>query len=174
MKRPDRIRSWTSGMLQLFAPDYVWHPLAQVWQQEGPGETSVAELFGGTLEQKMAVVTGMGMTGLAAERVAAGFGETMGRAVLSLLRSAVQPVMAGAGQGLTRARRRPGLALVATADPNGNPEMHRWAAHQAGADIAVLDGVGHWWPVQDPRPAVEAMTRFWAGLPGRQPPALST
>ncbi|MER5549317.1 alpha/beta hydrolase [Streptomyces sp. NPDC002589] len=164
MHRPALIRSWTSDMLQLFAPDYVWHPLAQVWQEEGPGETSVAELFGGAFEQKLAVVHGMGIAGIAAERFVTGFDESLGRAVLSLLRSAVQPVMTEAGSGLAKARQRPGLALIAAADPNGNVEMHRWAAQQAGADIAVLEGIGHWWPATDPRPAVEAMTRFWAGL----------
>jgi len=167
MNRPDLIRSWVSDTMQLYAPDYVWHPLAQVWQQEEAGEASVAELFGGTFEQRMAVVSGMGITGLVAERVAAGFDEGMGRAVLSLLRSVAQPVMAEAGRGLARARQRPGLALLATADPNGTLDMHRWAAQQAGADIAVLEGVVHWWPAQNPRPAVEAMTRFWAGLSDR-------
>jgi pimeloyl-ACP methyl ester carboxylesterase len=164
MNRPDLIRSWTSDVLQLFAPSYVWHPLAQGWQQDGAGEASVLELFGGTWEQRLAVVTGMGFTGPVAERIAAGFDGNLRQALLSLVRSAAQPVMAEAGRGLTRARRRPGLALVGAADPNGNPEMHRWAAEQAGAHVAILEGVGHWWPAQNPRPAVEAMTRFWAGL----------
>lgn len=124
----------------------------------------MAELFGGAFEQKLAVVHGMGIAGIAAERFVTGFDESLVRAVLSLLRSAVQPVMTEAGSGLAKARQRPGLALIAAADPNGNVEMHRWAAQQAGADIAVLEGIGHWWPATDPRPAVEAMTRFWAGL----------
>ena len=37
MSRPDLIRSWASDALGVFAPDYLWHPRAQVWQQEGPG-----------------------------------------------------------------------------------------------------------------------------------------
>jgi hypothetical protein len=72
------------------------------------------------------------ITGPVAERLAAGFDAELGRALLSLLRSAVQPVMA-----------------------------------EAGAEIAVLEGAGHFWPEQDPGPAVEALTRFWAGLPSR-------
>src|SRR3954452_3519775 len=35
MSRPDLIRSWASDPLGVFAPDYVWHSLAEVWQQEG-------------------------------------------------------------------------------------------------------------------------------------------
>lgn len=32
MERPDLIRSWTMDIAGCFAPDYVWHDLAQVWQ----------------------------------------------------------------------------------------------------------------------------------------------
>lgn len=167
MSRPDLVRSWVSDALGLFAPDYVWHPRAQVWQTEGAGEKSVAEIFGGDLQQRLAVVAGLDMTGPAAERIAAGIDAGMGDAVLSLLRSAAQPVMANAGQGLAAARSRPGLALVAGADQvaNGTTAMHLWAAEQAGAEVAIMEGVEHWWPVQNPRVAAEAIERFWAGLP---------
>ena len=111
----------------------------------------------------------MGITNSLAERVAAGFDDTMGVAVLSLLRSAVQPAMADAGSGLNQARQRPGLALVPTGDPNASEAMHRWAAEQAGADVAVLDDVVHWWPEMDPEPAVRAMTAFWRSVSGHCP-----
>jgi len=88
MSRPDLIRSWASDALGVFAPDYVWHPRAQAWQQEGPGEASVRELWGGDLEQRLAVTSALGMTGRMAERVAAGMDPEMGNAVLKLLRSA--------------------------------------------------------------------------------------
>jgi hypothetical protein len=78
----------------------------------------VKEIFGGTLAQRLEVVGALGMTGPAAERVAAGMDDGMGRAVLSLLRSAVQPVMADAGRGLAKARQRPGLALIALENPS--------------------------------------------------------
>ena len=169
MQRPDLIRSWASDQMQLFAPDYEWHALALVWQQPDVGEASVAELFCGPFEQRMAVVGGMGITGVLAERVAAGFDEALASAVLSLLRSAAQPVMAEAGRELSKARQRPGLVLVPTADPNGTVQMHQWAAAEAGAEIAILEDVVHWWPEQNPRPAAEALIRFWAGLPAGSP-----
>ena len=71
------------------------------------------ELFVGTLEQRIGVVANLGMTGPPAERVAAGMDDSMGQAVLSLLRSAAQPAMADAGRDLAEARRRLGLALIA-------------------------------------------------------------
>lgn len=169
MTRPDLLRSWASDSLGLFAPDYVWHPRAQVWQREGPGEASVKELFGGTLEQRRAVVESLGMTGPTADRVAAGMDDDMGRAVLSLLRSAIQPVMADAGRNLGKAAQRPGLALLAMNDrdaASGTVRQHRSAAEAAGAEIAELAGVGHWWPVTDPYPVARALAAFWAHLDG--------
>jgi hypothetical protein len=90
----------------------------------------------------------------------------MGQVVLSLLRSAAQPVMAGIGRGLAAARQRPGLALIPLQDAgnaSGTPQQHREAAQQAGTVIAEVE-VGHWWPVTDPRPAAQALTSFWSQL----------
>ncbi|WP_224391478.1 alpha/beta fold hydrolase [Pseudonocardia sp. ICBG1293] len=170
MSRPDLIRSWASAALGLFAPDYQWHDRARTWQQEGAGEESVRQIFGGTLDHRLAVATGIGMTGPTAERVAAGFDDGMGRAVLTLLRSAAQPVMADAGRRLAAARRRPGLALLAMADTGasaGTLDQHRRMAELSGATIAELAGVGHWWPLEDPRPAAAALSAFWDELNGR-------
>jgi pimeloyl-ACP methyl ester carboxylesterase len=168
MCRPDLIRSWASDALGVFAPDYVWHARAQVWQQEGAGEASVQEIWGGDLQQRLAVASALGMTGRMAERVAAGMDPEMGGAVLKLLRSARQPVMAEAGRLLPSAARRPGLALIAVDDhgrASGTLAQHEWAARQAGATMAHLEGVGHWWPEETPAPVAEALTSFWAGLP---------
>ncbi|MCD2190485.1 alpha/beta fold hydrolase [Actinomycetospora soli] len=169
MSRPDLIRSWASDALGVFAPDYAWHPRAQVWQQEGPGEASVREIWGGDLQQRLAVASALGMTGRMAERVAAGMDPEMGGAVLALLRAARQPAMAEAGTLLPDAARRPGLALIALDDverASGTVEQHEWAAREAGARIARLAGVGHWWPEETPTPVAAALTTFWGGLDG--------
>jgi hypothetical protein len=126
------------------------------------GEESVKELFGGSFEERRAVVIRLGMAGDVAERIAAGMDDGMGRAVLTLLRSAAQPVMAEAGRGLADARRRRGLALLAMRDvgidgSNGTEKQHRAAAEAAGAEIAELADVGHWWPVENARPAAAAL-----------------
>lgn len=168
MSRPDLIRSWASDALGVFAPDYVWHPRAQRWQAEGVGEASVQEIWGGDLEQRLAVTSSLGMTGRLAERVAAGMDPEMGGTVLRLLRSARQPAMAEAGQQLQRAAQRPGLALIAVDDfgrASGTIEQHEWAARRSGAKPAYLEGVGHWWPEETPAPVAEALTNFWAELP---------
>jgi pimeloyl-ACP methyl ester carboxylesterase len=168
MSRPDLIRSWASDALGVFAPDYQWHPRAQVWQQEGAGEASVRELWGGDLEQRLAVTSALGMTGRMAERVAAGMDPEMGRAVLALLRSARQPAMADAGRLLPGAAARPGLAVIALDDrdrASGTVEQHEWAARRSGAREVHLEGVGHWWPEETPAPVAAALVDFWAELP---------
>ena len=38
------------------------------------------------------------------------------------------------------------------------------AAARAGAQFAVLDGLGHWWMVQDPGRGAAALTEFWASV----------
>lgn len=168
MSRPDLIRSWASDALGVFAPDYVWHARAQAWQQEGVGETSVQEIWGGDFAQRLAVTSSLGMTGRMAERVAAGMDLEMGRTVLKLLRSAQQPVMSEAGLLLPSAAQRPGLALIAVDDfgrASGTLEQHEWAARQADAKIVHLERVGHWWPQETPAPVAKALTEFWAELP---------
>ena len=92
-------------------------------------------------------------------------GPEMGRAILLLYRSARQPAMAEAGRALEAAAARPGLSLLATEDHYvGSEETRRRAADRAGARTDVLDGLGHWWMVEDPVRGAAALTRFWDTL----------
>jgi hypothetical protein len=43
--------------------------------------------------------------------------------------------------------------------------MRRRAAERAGARVVALEGLGHWWMVQDPRRAADVLEEFWASLP---------
>ena len=97
--------------------------------------------------------------------VAAAQGPAMGRAILNLYRSAAQPAVADMGSGLPKATARPGLSVLPTEDHFvGTPGMRRRAADRAGARTEVLDGLGHWWMLQDPRRGAEMLTRFWGSL----------
>jgi pimeloyl-ACP methyl ester carboxylesterase len=166
MARPDLLRSWCTDVIGVFDPEYVWHDLAQVWQTPGAGEQAVAAQVAASVSEWAARLVSLGMTPEAAERLAAGFDEPMGRCILALYRSAAQPRMAELGRGLEAAARRPGLHVRATEDHFvGSEEMQCRAAARAGARIEVLDGVGHWWMVQDPARGAEVLTRFWASVP---------
>ena len=163
MARPDLLRSWVSDAIGLYDPDYVWHDLAQVWQTPGEGERDLAERFGGTASARAAALAARDIDPAVAAHLATGQGEQMGRAVLRLYRSATQPAMAEAGRNLGRAAARPGLCVLATEDRlvGSLTERSRTAA-RAGARTAMLDGLGHWWMVQDPTQAADTLTAFWA------------
>ena len=162
MTRPDLLHSWASDAIGLFDPGYVWHDLAQQWQTPGIGEASVANLFGGTAQDRTATMIGLGIAQPVAQRLAAGQNQQMGQAVLALYRSAAQPVLAEAGRALESASARPGLVIIAGADQQvGSTSIRRRAAARAGARVAVLDGLGHWWMVQDPHLAARTLRDFW-------------
>jgi pimeloyl-ACP methyl ester carboxylesterase len=166
MTRPDLLRSWVSDIVGVFDPDYAWHPLAQTWQRPGDGEALVEAMLGGTVEDRAGGLVERGITRPVAEQLAAAQGPDMGRAILALYRSAAQPAMAELGRGLEAAAQRPGLSVLATDDTMvGSDEMRRRGAERAGARTEVLDGLGHWWMVQDPARGAAVLRDFWAALP---------
>ncbi|CAM3007327.1 alpha/beta hydrolase [Mycobacterium intermedium] len=165
MHRPELVRSWATDVLGLFDPEYVWHDLAQVWQTDGAGEELVDTMLGGTIEDRAAQMSALGIPLDIATDIAAAQGPDMGRAILLLYRSARQPAVAEAGRELAKAAVRPGLSILATEDPYvGTEELRRRAAERAGARTEVLDGLGHWWMLQDPASGAAALTRFWETL----------
>ena len=78
---------------------------------------------------------------------------------------AAQPAMARLGEQLGTAAARPGLVIIPTEDGyTGGESRARWAAEKAGAHVAVLPGLGHWWMLQDPRAGASALREFWSTL----------
>jgi pimeloyl-ACP methyl ester carboxylesterase len=165
MERPDLTRSWASDGLGLFDPDYVWHDLARAWQAPEIGEQAVAQMIGTPVEDLAKRYQSLGMTHAIAEKVAAAANTEMGKAILALYRSAAQPVMRELGLGLPLAAAKPGLAMIPTNDPYcGGETLARRSADRAGAAVAVLEGVGHWWMCQQPEGGANAINAFRAGL----------
>ncbi len=165
MHRPELVRSWASDAVGLFDPEYIWHDLAQVWQTPGEGEQLVNTMLGGTVGDRAEQLISLGIPRHIATSIAAAQGPQMGRAILSLYRSARQPAMAEAGRALENAATRPGLSLLATEDPYiGSAELRGRAAKRAGARTEVLEELGHWWMVQDPDRGAAALTGFWETL----------
>ena len=165
MERPDLIRSWAMDIAGCFAPDYVWHDLAQVWQTPGAGEDAVAGLASLPVAARASMFESLGMTPEIASAVAAAADDTMGRCILALYRSAAQPAMARLGEGLGAAATRPGLVIIPTEDEyTGGEARARWSSGRAKAEIAVLQGLGHWWMIQDPGAGAAALREFWGSL----------
>jgi pimeloyl-ACP methyl ester carboxylesterase len=162
MTRPDLLRSWVSDLVGCFDPEYVWHPLAQCWQTRGKGEEAVAAMVENP-GKRLDDMASRGLDRTVGEQMARSYDETMARCILALYRNAAQPMMARLGKNLEAAAARPGLAVLATEDRNvGTDEMRRRAAARAGARVAVLDGLGHWWMVQDPQRAAAMLDDFWS------------
>ncbi len=159
MARPDLLRSWATDTIGLFDPDYVWHDLAQVWQTPDEGEAMVAAMASLPIDDRIAGFVDLGMTPEVARSCAelAGTPET-GRCILDLYRSATREAMARWGEELEAAERRPGLVIAATEDPyTGGEVLARRTAERMGAEVAVLDGLGHWWMLQDPAAGVAVL-----------------
>lgn len=115
--------------------------------------------------EQAAALAAIGLGPDIAPALVAAQNEDMGRAILRLYRSAAQPAVAEAGAALENAAARPGLSILATEDTYvGSEEIRRRAAGRAGARTEVLDGLGHWWMIEDPARGADMLTRFWAGL----------
>lgn len=170
-RRPDLVHSWVSDAAGCFDADYVWHDLALTWQTPGEGEAWVRQVFQAPWEDRLAAVHDLGIDDPTAPRIAAGWGAEMGRAVLSLYRSAAQPVMAEAGRDLSGAASVPGLVLDATQDEmTGSPRARRRVAAATGAQVETLVGLGHWWMVQDPVRSSHVLEKFWQDTNPRRNP----
>ena len=162
MHRPELVRSWTSDVLGIFDADYVWHDMAQIWQTPGAGEELVTTMMSGSIQERSDQLAALVIDHGIATALAAAQNADMGRAILDLYRSAAQPAAANAGRNLEAAAVRPGLSILATEDTFvGSPEIRRRAADRAGARTEVLEGLGHWWMVEDPTGAAAVLTRFW-------------
>jgi pimeloyl-ACP methyl ester carboxylesterase len=167
MQRPDLVRSWVSDVVGLFDRDYVWHDMAQAFQTPDVGEQMVEMMQNGSVEERAQQLVSFGIPAEVATSFAAAQNSDMSRAILALYRSARQPALLEAGGALEGAAVRPGLSLSATEDPFvGTEDMRRRAACRAGAQTEVLDGLGHWWMVQDPTRGAEVLSRFWESVDG--------
>ena len=158
-ERPDLLRSWAADCAGLVHPDYEWHPAARVWQTEGDGEQSIEQITALSADQiEMAFGVPAALAANMAEHLDAG----MGRAILQVYRSAVQPAMRDLGDQLAAADRRPSLLLHATADPYVPPDMVFAVAERIGAEILTLEGLAHWWMFANPELVADGLVAFWS------------
>jgi pimeloyl-ACP methyl ester carboxylesterase len=165
IERSDLVSSWVTDIAGCMAPDYVWHDMARIWQTSGAGEEAVAAMLATSLPDRVQMYESLGMTAEVALEVARATNEEMGNSILALYRSAAQPAMAQLGARLSEASGRPGLVVIPTEDPyTGGEDRARWAADRAGAQVAVLPGLGHWWMMQDPDVGAAALRSFWSSL----------
>jgi pimeloyl-ACP methyl ester carboxylesterase len=158
---PELVRSWATDIAGCFDPDYVWHDNAQTWQTPGAGEALMARRQAMPAAELARGYVVRGMSSEAAEKCVAALNDTMARCILALYRSAAQPRMAQWGQDVAGLRSRPGLVIIPTEDHyTGGELLARRTATRTNAQVAVLDGLAHWWLCEDPPRAAAAVTAF--------------
>jgi pimeloyl-ACP methyl ester carboxylesterase len=162
--RPDLLRSWAIDVAGLIHPDYVWHDAAQLWQTPEVGEQVIDSMVSMPVADKTAMYIGLGMDETTAAEMASAIDETMGRCILALYRGAVPPYAPDLGARLMAGPRLPSLILNATADPYVAASLGVEVASMLGSTVATLDGQSHWWMLEDPVPAADALVAFWRGL----------
>jgi pimeloyl-ACP methyl ester carboxylesterase len=154
--RPDLVRTWAAGGGAI-DETYVWHNVAQMWQTPGVGEQVMAAF---TPDAMVAAFLPEGVPEPTARAMAERVDDRMKAAVLPLYRSAVK-VGEEWGPALDNMQ-RPGLLIWGGKDPYMGLEFAQKMAARTKAEIVVLEDVSHWWPVQAPDRAAEALETFWA------------
>jgi pimeloyl-ACP methyl ester carboxylesterase len=156
------LRSWVSDAVVAVDPTFRWHDWAKIWQTPGEGEAFWAGLRAAPSDSA-ALLASIGVPADHAPAMADAIDETMCSAILDLYRSAV-----GVGErwGAAAPSGAPGLVLIGSADPFGNEGASRRVASRLGLEARVLEGAGHWWPLQVPDAVTGELESFWAALPG--------
>jgi pimeloyl-ACP methyl ester carboxylesterase len=160
--RPDLVRSWITDAAGVGDVGFEWHDFAKIWQTPDAGEQFWAEQLQAPPKERAVVFETFGVPATAALDLATRVDQEMVDCILALYRSATA---VGAEWGPEFADvPKPGLVMLPGDDPFLGTKSATAAATRAGARTAQLDGVGHWWMLQDPERAAGLLERFWASL----------
>jgi pimeloyl-ACP methyl ester carboxylesterase len=159
----DLVRSWVGDVANVAHPDYVWHDFAQSIQAPGGDKEYVSPPEPVGVGDYAGVFEALGVGHDDALAMAAASDDTMRSCIVDVYRSAVPNAYAdwGSAFGPTVA---PGLVLCPDEDPFGEVVKSREVAQLLGAQHRMLEGLGHWWPVQDPAVAAAVLTEFHSTL----------
>jgi pimeloyl-ACP methyl ester carboxylesterase len=160
--RPDLVRSWVTDAAGVGDEEFSWHEFARIWQTPEAGERFFDERLAATARDRARGFLRSGVPEDQALVMATALDRTMADCILALYRSAVD-----VGKEWAPAFREvpaPGLVLVPAEDAYLSADCARGGAARAGAAIAELDGLGHWWMLQDPALGAAILEEFWATL----------
>lgn len=156
--RPDLMASVATDIAGCYDPGYVWHDMAQLWRTPDVGEETVAAMAAVPRDERIVTYEGLGMSAAAAAACADAIA-AMGPCILALYRSADESTFEAAGRAVAALQHPPALhVIVATADTyTGGPEKATATATAWGATLHRLEGLGHWWMMEDPTRAAEVV-----------------
>lgn len=161
---PELIRSWACDIIGLAHPDYVWHDAAQQWRTPDVGEEAIAGMLALPVADRAAMFEALAMPSDIAAEVSAAVNEDMGACILSLYRAADPEHLIDLGHRLAAAEPRRSLALSAENDAYIAAALNGPVAERMGSELVTLAGQGHWWMLEDPAPAADALADFWSRL----------
>jgi pimeloyl-ACP methyl ester carboxylesterase len=159
---PEVLRSWAADVGNIAHPDYEWHDFAKLWQTPGDGEAFFESQDALPAEERAVLYQAMGLSSDDALEMAAAGDATMGACILALYRSALPNPHADWGPWAPT--ERPGLVLHPSDDPFSDATLAAQTAEALGAEFAVVEGAGHFWPYQAPEAGAAALQRFWSTL----------
>jgi pimeloyl-ACP methyl ester carboxylesterase len=160
--RPDLVRSWVTDAAGIGDVEFEWHDFAKIWQTPQAGEDFWDQQLAAPAEERAGVFQMFGVPGEPALDLASHINRTMADCILDLYRSAVD---VGKQWGPDFAAiSAAGLVIIPSEDPFLSTASATRAAARAGARTVALDGLGHWWMLQDPARAATVLREFWATL----------
>jgi pimeloyl-ACP methyl ester carboxylesterase len=152
-------RSWITDAAGIGDVEFEWHDFAKIWQTPGEGEAFFEQQLAAPMEAR-AVFELFGVPHERAVQLDGSLDQTMAGCILDLYGSAVE---LGVEWGPDVADiPKPGLVLAATEDAFLDTALAKRGAARAGADVVVLEGLGHWWMLQEPAAVAPLLTRFWS------------
>jgi pimeloyl-ACP methyl ester carboxylesterase len=160
--RADLVHSWVCDAAGIGNPDFEWHDFAKIWQTPGEGEAFYANNLAIPADERGAVFEMFGVPHDAAVALGKPLDQTMVDCILTLYRSAVDVGTEWSPDFHDIAP--PGRVLVPSDDAFLNAELSRDSARRTGASVTELDGLGHWWMLQDPARGAAVIEDFWASI----------
>ena len=153
------LRSWCADIGAIMHPNYVWHDFARIWQTPGDGEAFFQNQQSLAAEERGAVYEMFGVGHEDAVAMGDATDETMGTCILNLYRSATPNPYTNWGADFAPTH-APGMVLFPTEDPFDDEGASLEVATMLGARHTRLEGLSHWWPLQDPRRGAEVVHEF--------------
>ncbi len=160
--RPGLVRSWVTDSAAIASAGFEWHDYARIWQTPGDGEAFFEANLASRPEDRVGAFEALGVPADEALRLGSWTDETMAGCILALYRSAVDVgVEWSVDVGPVDA---PGMVLSMADDPFMPAEGNAEVAERTGARLEVIEGLGHWWMLQDPAGTGAMLERFWSSL----------
>ena len=158
--RADLVRSWVCDAAGLGDVNFEWHDFAKIWQTPGEGEQFYADNLAIPADERGAIFEMFGVPHDAAIALGRPLDQTMADCILALYRSALDVGKEWAPDFHDIAP--PGRIVIPSDDAFLSGDLSRNSAQRTGASVTELDGVGHWWMLQDPARGAAVLEEFWS------------